>query len=534
MSITSLTFVLFLGIVFFLYHTVALKSQWVLLLVASGVFYLSFGVDKALYVLVTASTVFLATIQMQRIVDNQKKYFSANKATLSKDEKKVIKKRNQSKRKLIMIVTLLFNLGILCYFKYSNFAMTQLNALLVWLKCGTVNHHFSLIVPLGISFYTFQSIGYLVDVYWENVDAEKNYFKTLLFVSFFPQMTQGPISDYQQLSKQLYSEHQFDYKNFAWGTQRMLWGFFKKMVIADTFAPMVSDVFAHYAKYSGCSVLIGAFLYSIQIYADFSGYMDIMCGFCETLGIRLTENFERPYFSKSIAEYWRRWHISLGEWFKRYIYYPIGMAGWNRSLGEKTLPYFGKHFADTLPATIALVLVWLATGLWHGASWAYITWGLVNGLFIIFSLWMEPIYAVICKKLHIVETNPVWCVFQIVRTFILVTFIKVLPEVGTLSEGCSLLKRIFVNHDIPHGLKAMMPFVDWSLGFGRASFAIAIVGTITMFVVSVIQTKNHARYYFNKIPFLLRVFLLAMLVSIIIGFGVRATWGTKGFMYENF
>ena len=203
-------------------------------------------------------------------------------------------------------------------------------------------------------------------------------------------MTQGPISTYSQLAGQLYEGHAFTYENFALGGQRMIWGYFKKLVLADVLAPWVGAVFQHYPDYTGGAVLVGIFFYSIRIYADFSGYMDIMCGFCQIIGIRLEENFLRPYFSKSIAEYWRRWHITLGAWFKNYLYYPIAVSKWNTKIGKWGRRRFGKTFGQAMPASIALVAVWLTTGLWHGASWAYIAWGGVNGLFIIVSLWLDP------------------------------------------------------------------------------------------------------------------------------------------------
>ncbi len=534
MSITSLSFLLFIFAVVIAYYSLPKKCQWIVLLVSSGIFYLSFGWKSLIYVLITASTIYIATRWMQNITEHQKVYLKENKAILSKDEKKAYKEVNKKKRKRIMVLTLLLNIGILAVFKYFHFALEQVNSLLSVFGGQQIDDIYNLIVPLGISFYTFQSIGYLVDVYFEYYDAEKNYFKVLLFVSFFPQMTQGPISNFEQLSKELFSEHKFTYKNYSWGFQRMIWGFMKKMIIANKLSPFVNKVFVNYPQYTGITTLIGAFMYSIQIYADFSGYMDIMCGLCEVLGIHLTENFERPYFSKSIAEYWRRWHISLGDWFKKYIYYTIGMSSWSRKLASNTKKRFGKHLGNTVPATIALLVVWTATGLWHGASWAYIIWGLVNGLFIIFSLWMEPVYTLWKKKLKINENLWIWRAFQVIRTFILVTFIKVLPEVGTLSDGIGLWKRIFTNHEIPHSIQELLPFINWSVTANVPMTILAVMGTILLFVVSLLQRKQPFRVYFNKLPMVVRVVILTGMVMFIMSFGVQATWGVGGFLYANF
>lgn len=486
-----------------------------------------------MYVLITATTVFFSAKIIQSATDRQKTYLKENKQTLAKEEKKKYKTTVKRKRKTVLIFVIIINIGILGYFKYIHFLLEQLNVFLSLFNATPIKDTFSFILPLGISFYTFQAIGYLLDVYWEYYKPEKNYFKFLLFVSFFPQMTQGPISDFEQLSKELFAEHKFNYKNFSWGFQRLIWGFFKKMIIADTLSPWVNNVFQNYTKYSGVSVLIGAFMYSAQIYADFSGYMDIMCGLCEILGIKLTENFDRPYFSKSIAEYWRKWHITMGAWFKKYIYYPIAMSSSSRKFAKATAK-LGKHFSETFPATIALTVTWLATGLWHGASWAYIVWGLVNGLFLIISLWLEPLYIAAKNRLKIQETSRFWIAFQISRTFVLVTFIKVLPEVGTLSDGLGFWKQILTNHSVPHSFNELLPFVDLSITVYKINFILTLLGIIAMTVISIVQFNNPVRHYFNKLPKTLRLLILSLVIVIVATFGVQATWGSGGFLYAQF
>lgn len=368
MSLTSIYFIIFIIALVAIYYVVPKRTQWVVLLVASVIFYCMAGIKNFIYICITGASTYIATRLMQLITKDQKRVLKENVKTLSKEQKALIKKKNKQKRKTVMVITLILNFGILCFFKYFHFALEQVNAIVTVFGGSPIQDSVRLLIPLGISFYTFQTMGYLIDVYWDKCDAEGNFFKVLLFVSFFPQVIQGPISDFNQLKLQLFSQHSFKYQNYSRGCQRMLWGFFKKMVIANTLSPYVQDVFSHYVDYSGITVLIGAFLYSIQIYADFSGYMDIVCGLCEIMDIKLTENFNRPYFSKSIAEYWRRWHISLGAWFKTYIYYPIAVAKWNQKLGRILQQRFGKVFGQTVPASIALVIVWLTTGLWHGAS----------------------------------------------------------------------------------------------------------------------------------------------------------------------
>ena len=531
MSITSFTFVLFVFAVLTVYFLIPRKWQWTVLLFASCVFYLSGGKKSFIFVLITATTVYLAARWMQKLTDTRKAWIKEHKKEISKEEKKAYKKKIQRQRKWIMIAALVLNFGLLCVFKYFHFALAQVNAVISAAGGTGITDTFKLIVPLGISFYTFQATGYLVDVYWENIKAEKSYPRFLLFVSFFPQMTQGPISDFEQLSGELFAEHDLLYDNYSRGFQRMLWGFMKKLLLADLIQPYVTDVFANYSQYTGLTVLLGAFMYSVQIYADFSGYMDIMCGMCEMFGIHLAENFERPYFSKSVAEYWRRWHITLGAWFKRYIYYPAAMSNWSRKIAWASRDRFGKFFSDTLPATIALVIVWFCTGLWHGASWAYIAWGLVNGFFIILSLWLEKLYIIWKKALHINESKWAWRAFQTIRTFILVTFIKVLPEVGSLSDGWGLWMRIFTEHSIPHGIHELLPALAEN---GNKNFCIILAMILLQFIFSLLQRKKPVRDYFTGIPVPVRVTVMACCVIVLIVFGIPASATRGGFMYAQF
>ena len=529
MSITSVSYLLFLFGLLIAYYLVPKKAQWIVLLLASLAFYLLSSLRGILFVLVTASTIYGAARWMDALSGRQKDYLQKNKQTLSKDEKASYKEGVRRRRRAILVCTLVLNFGILCAFKYMNFLLEQAEGLARLFSGSASVGRVNWVAPLGISFYTFQATGYLVDVYWGNCAAEKNWFRNLLFVSFFPQVTQGPISDHEALCGELFREHSFRYENYAKGGQRLLWGLAKKMVLANMLSTCVRDVFANYSSYSGLSVLIGAFCYSVQIYADFSGYMDIMCGSCQMLDIRLTENFERPYFSKSIAEYWRRWHISLGVWFKKYIYYPLAVAKWNRKLGSRCQKRLGKHFGRTLPATIALIVVWLTTGLWHGANWAYIAWGGVNGLFIIFSLWMEPVYDRCKKGLRVKESSFGWRAFQVIRTFFLVTLIKVLPEVGSLKDGFGLVARIFTRPWLPDSARSIAPFFR-----SHYNTVNILLCTAVLFVSSLLQRKQPLRTRFEKVPIVLRVILLAMLLVYIIFAGIPATVGAGGFLYEQF
>ncbi len=533
MDLLSLRFLLFCAIVVIAYFALPKRAQWWVLLAASMVFYLSGGVRNIVFVLITATTTYAATHLMQRLADGQKVWLKEHKDLVSKEEKNAHKAKVLRQRRIVLVVTLLINFGLLGYFKYLHLIVSTVSRILSGFGGAGITDIWELIVPLGISFYTFQTMGYLIDVYWKKVEPEKNYLKVLLFVSFFPQMTQGPISDFKALTTELFTRHSFTYHQFAWGAQRMIWGFFKKLVIANLLAGYVGDVFANYSQYTGLTVLAGAFMYSIEIYADFSGYMDIICGFCEILGIHLTENFNRPYFSKSVAEYWRRWHITLGVWFKTYIYYPVAMLKPNQRLGRWAKQHFPKHgkmIGDTLPATIALVVVWLVTGLWHGASWGYVVWGGVNGIFIIFALWMEPVCTRWKQHLGIRENGFAWRAFTVIRTFVIVTFIKVLPEVGTLRDGIGLWARIFASGRLPHSFAEFLPFVE-----SKTALLVVALGTLLIFITSLIQRKQPIRQWLeDHTNYVARIALFAALFLVIMLWGYPTIAETGGFMYAQF
>lgn len=529
MALTSFRFFLFLLVLFTLYFAVPKNRQWVVLLAGSLFFYTLTGWRNLIFILITSCSAWYAGLWMERVRKEGADKLKEEKDTLTKEEKKARKKKIQDTCRHIMTGAMVLNFGLLCVFKYTNFVIEQLNTLL---RMGGLPglSLLKLMIPLGISFYTFQTMGYVADVYWEKTEAQKSMPRMLLFTSFFPQITQGPISNYRQLSEQLFAEHDFSYEKFARGVQRFMWGLSKKMILADVTAGYVKDVFTNYREYAGIAVLLGAFMYSVQIYADFSGYMDMVCGLCETMGITLTENFMRPYFSKSVEEYWQRWHISLGAWFKNYIYFPVACSKLARNAGKYCKEKFGKQFGKHIPATIALVVTWFATGFWHGASWAYIVWGGVNGLFIIMTLWLKPFYVRCTEFFHIRTESRIWQGFQVLRTFLLVTLIKVLPEVGTLRQGLGLWKRIFTDFTIPRNIHQLLPF----MGDDLLNFLIVVCMILLVLTVSLLQRKQEVRVYFNKLPAVVRVFVLAGVFVLCFAVSGRINAVSGEFLYANF
>ena len=341
MSLISFPFLVFIIILLIVYYRIDPKHQWKVLLLGSIVFY---AWVRPYYVIFIAVSIICTWALM----------------------------RKPSKSHWIM--TLIVNLGILIVFRYSIY----------------FNVH-SLIVPLGISFYTFMTLGYAHDCMGRKTEPEQNLFHYALFISYFPQITQGPIGTYQGMKDQLISPHPFNMDNIKTGGYRVIKGLFKKLVIAGRLTYYVDTVFSSPENYGGLTLIIAVFFYAVELYADFSGYMDIVCGISTMLDIKLTENFKRPYFSRNIQEYWRRWHISLNEWFKEHLMMPAVTSNWNRKLSKLLGKIFPKAKKGNLRTVFPLILVWIVTGIWHGANLTFFAWGAINGLFIVIGQITSPV-----------------------------------------------------------------------------------------------------------------------------------------------
>ena len=317
----------FIAVAFFLYYRIPRKWQWPFLLIISIGFYASAGIFYPIFLLVSSAVTYLAGLWIERNRKQEKTYIRENAGQFaSRQEKKEFKQKGEKRRRNLMVSALLILLAVLGVFKYADFVIDNMNAVFYAVGSDRELEYLDLLLPMGISFYTFQSLGYLLDVYWEKIGAQKNFFKHLLFVSFFPQLVQGPISRYSDLSQTLYEEHVFDKKQVIFGLERILWGYFKKLVVADTILTATTAVIGD-EYYNGAWVLVGIIFYGIELYADFTGGIDITIGIAQVFGVKVAENFIRPYFSKNIAEYWRRWHISMGTWFRDYIFYPMPDSG---------------------------------------------------------------------------------------------------------------------------------------------------------------------------------------------------------------
>lgn len=494
MAFQSLTFLVFFAAVLLLYYLVPQKLQWVFLLLSSYFFYLYASPKFLIFILFTTVTAWIGAVHMGRGWDQEKEKLAACPA----EEKKEIKEKGKTYRRRILLAVLLANFGILFFLKYFNFLSDNLNLLLGAVSARQRLPRLNLILPLGISFYTFQTMGYVVDVYWGKVKAEKNPAKVALFVSFFPQIVEGPISRWKDLAQQLWMPKKAEWHNVKYGLELMLWGLFKKLVIADRFAVVANYVFGNYAELSGFQILFGAFFYAIQDYTDFSGCIDIARGAAQAMGIRLEENFMRPYFSRNIPEYWRRWHITLGSWFKDYIYYPLSISTSMKKLAKRAKNKFGKHIGKSLPALLGLSLVWLITGIWHGASWNYILWGVYYGLLIILGILFEPAVKFLNKKLRVNHTNPLVIGLQIARTFLLTMIGRVIFRAEGVYAAGAMLKKFFHGWEMYGGMNIRGNIA--MLGLEKASYILAAALLLVLFITDCMQEKFVVREKLEKLP----------------------------------
>ncbi|MBQ6621451.1 MAG: MBOAT family protein, partial [Mogibacterium sp.] len=427
MTYTTLAFAAFVIVTAAIYFLFPVKKyQWTVLLAASCFFYLYNSYRYAFFILFTTLTIYAAALRIDRIGQESKATVKAKKAEWSKEERKAYKAQMESRSKRILALTLVVNFGILVFLKYYNFLAGGLNTLIAGQAEAASGGLpiFKLFLPLGISFYTFQSTGYLIDVHRGNVQAERNLGKLALFISFFPQIIQGPISTFGQLQEQLTRENKLTWENFKLGSELILWGMFKKLIIADRAVTAINSVTADYTQYTGTVILFIALLYALQLYADFSGGIDISRGVCRILGIDLMQNFRQPYFSKSINEYWRRWHISLGGWMKNYVFYTLAMSETflNASKKMKASRFgqtpAGAHISKVLPTSIASVIVFFLVGIWHGPNSRYVAFGVWNGGIIMISMLLKPLADKWISALHLKADSFLWRLVQMLRTFV--------------------------------------------------------------------------------------------------------------------
>lgn len=544
MLFTSYEFLGFLLILFPLYYLIPKKGQWMLLLGASYFFYFMAGAYCLLYILVTTVTVYLLGRRMEDLREEQGSYLREHKAELGKEEKKAYKSGIKRRQWRALLLGLFVNLGILAVVKYTNFAIYNVNMALHFFGGEKQFDFLDIALPMGISFYTFQALGYLIDVYRGTVKAERNPFRFALFVSFFPQLVQGPISRFQDLGKTLYAEHSFDGKIVSFGLQRILWGFFKKLVIADRMLVGVNEIIKNPESYGGAFVFAGMMFYALELYADFTGGIDITIGAAQVLGIAVTENFNRPYFSKSIKEYWRRWHITMGTWFTDYIFYPVSVCKPMLKFSKFSREHFGEVIGKRMPVYLSSFAVWLATGIWHGASWNFVVWGLGNWAVIMISQEFAPLYRKFHEKINgrinrnreadrqfALENNGFFRLFQILRTLLLMSCLRSFD----CYRDVPLTFRMFGSMFTDGNWHILWDGSLLGVGLSALDYGILAAGMVLLVSVSLIQRRGSVRERIAAKPYPVRFavwFGLFLTVLLMGAYGVG--YDASQFIYNQF
>lgn len=524
MQFYSLAFILFTALCMGIYYAGPVRKrggQWIVLLAASLFYYALMGGGKAFFfILVTAATTYAAG----RLFSSFTGAYKEAKKGADRETKKALKKAYLLKKRTALIVVLLINFGTLAALKYVGALKPSLFG---------AESAAGLVLPIGISFYTFQSVSYVIDTYSGKYPAERNFLCYLLFVSFFPQILQGPINRYDALAPQLSAEHGWKFSSFAEGLLRILYGFLKKYAIANLLAPVIADLLdTGDPSVPGSAVVLGILLYSAQQYADFSGGIDIVIGVADLFDIHMAENFRQPYFAVSLGDFWRRWHITLGTWMRDYVFYPFALTKAMQRFGKWAGKHQGKHAGRTLPACVANILVFFIVGIWHGPEEHYIAWGLYNGLVIAGSDLLAPAFARLAAALHMNTESKGFHVFRIIRTFVIVNIGWYFDRIYDFSHRAHCFKNTFFHFDLRGGIAMLRAITDVQhLG---VTLAFSLFACLVVFVISVVKERGtdvgRSLYAKKAVP---AAFVLACgALIVLVGFGLESVPG--GFLYANF
>ena len=488
MKFNTLHFLVFFPVVTTLYYILPHRWRWILLLAGSYLYYMSWNPRYIVVLLVVTAIGYVTGLWLTR-------------ETALKS------------RRLILILSLFMLLGILFFFRYFNQASRLLESVLRVLTGTDLLPNMHVLLPLGISFFTLQAISYIIDTYRGSVRSEKHAGIFSLFMAFFPHVTAGPIAKANHLLPQFSEPHAVDYEKIVSGLQRMAWGFFKKLVIADRLALLVNPVYAEPSSYTGFALILATYAFAFQIYCDFSGYADIAIGMAGVMGFQLQENFQQPYYARSIVDFWRRWHITLSNWLRDYIFYPLTRSIQRSRMRSKA--FLGQF----LPPMLTM----LVSGLWHGASWTFLVWGALHGLFMVISLLMSRQK----YRLHLPFMLPPYISagLKIFATFNLVSFAWIFFRSNTITDAVYIVSHLFVNPSLPSSLYKVAPggWYEWT---------IALLAILLMEAVYWMKERNgNFRTLIRRQPAWLRWSAYYGLVVIIFMFG---KFEATDFIYSRF
>ncbi|WP_077610252.1 MBOAT family O-acyltransferase [Clostridium sp. Marseille-P2415] len=471
---------IFLPAVLLAYQLAPMRHRYKVLLLASYVFFLSISGKLLVYLLFSTLSIHHTGLWLSSC----KKDYGLKEPDW--DDKKALKSACSKKQRRILWFGIGLQLGILLLLKYSGFFCENMNLLLKAASFPKLLPEMKFALPIGISFYTLQAVSYLIDVYYEKIEADDHLGRLALYLSFFPAIMEGPICRYSQTAAVLHQGRPLEYKNVTFGIQRMLWGLFKKLVIADRLNMLAETVFGNPGQYSGIPILVAAVLYTFQLYADFSGCIDMTIGTGEMFGIIIPENFRQPFFSKTASEFWRRWHITLGTWLKDYVFYPISLTRFAKKLGKSSRAKFGKHMGQVLASSIALFGVWICNGLWHGTGWNYIFFGMYYFVLIMLGNLSEPLVQKITDLLKIDRRNTLYRGFQTLKMLPIIFTGELFFRADSLKSGLLMFRSIFTGFSWSAATDGSL----LKLGLSLQDFTAVLFGFLVVYAVGVIHEKG--------------------------------------------
>lgn len=474
--------VLFLPAVIGLHFIMPQKHRWKVLLLASYIFFWSISGKLIIYLLLSTFSIHYTGLWLNTIAsDGQVKIKAAEK-----EDRKAIKAQIKNRQRMVVVFAVCIHIGLLLCLKYLNFFGTNINSLLTLIGLPAFFPAAKFAMPIGISFYTLQAVSYIMDVYRGKISADRNLGRLALFMSFFPVIMEGPICRYSDTAVPLFEGKRIAYANLIRGTQRILYGLFKKIIIADRLNALVTTVFNNHENYDGTVIFVAMLCYTCQLYMDFSGTMETVIGIGEIFGVKIPENFRQPFFSKNISEFWTRWHITLGTWFRDYIYYPLSLTKPLKKLTSAARKKVGSYYGPLVSGTLALGVVWLCNGLWHGSAWSYIFFGFYHFFLISMGNITLPLVRTVTGKLHIDREAKYYKFMQIIKTCILVNIGELFFRANGLRAGLTMFKTMVTDF-------SLNTFTDgtlFNLGLDKKELAVAAVGTFVVFIFSVIREKG--------------------------------------------
>ena len=505
MQITSLAYLCFLIISLILYYVIPKKAQWLILLISGIVFFLSYGDPWLIaYPVAAAFVTYLSGIMMDKNDTDD----------------------NAGKRRGWMIVGVAGDLALLILLKYLNFPINTINGIAGLFGAGSgLIPTVKLLVPLGISFYTLSLLDYIRNVYLKEEKAENNFFKILLFTTFFPCIISGPIHKYSEFKPQIETDHKFDYDRVTFGAQRILWGFCKVLVLSARLETLVNTIYADTDTYAGAYIVIAALAFTLQLYMNFSGSIDIIMGTAECFDITLPENFRQPFFAHSIQEFWRRWHITLGDWVKGFIFYPVLRTNTFMNMSEKLKAKYDKKTAKRRVNTLALLILWFTVGLWHGGAWNYIIGsGLLHWLFII----IEERFP---AKSFDGTMSKIISFLRCVRTYILISASFIFFASSDVLAGLKAYKNLFGTFN--PGILADGSLME--LGLGHVDYLVIVMSTVMVIIVSFIREKTDVRKKIAGYNIVMRwAIYLGLLFFVVIFGNYGPGYSAAEFIYQGF